>query len=456
MPTSSSGKEPITESEMRYRALVDLSPDAVLVTTGGEVSYANSAAAAMWGAHMPNELVGNTYSELVRADFQELLAERQLAKGLEDADSQQSDLELGFGDRNDSRPIPAVEIVIQTFNGKEKRIESSGVVLTFDGELSVMYSVRDITQRTEIQDALKQSESNVQAFVRAIPDLMFRVNRQGEMLDAKAPNDVELIEVSGDRIGRSLHELMPKELADSWLSSIEQALETHTVQMLHYELDIRGATRVREARVVANGLDEVLVISRDVTEQKRAEDALKRSEARSRKLADDMAAVAEIGRVINSSLEIDEVYDRFCECLANVLSFDWVSVNWIDSVSGVVTMAYHGGSRPFRLEPGYQFEIKGSFSGEVVDALGGLVFPREIPEASANRNPSLEAGARSVMGVPLVHRNTVVGVLIIGSSHDALYTQEDLEMAGIVGSQIIGAMANSRLYAESVDSSERI
>ena len=54
-------------------------------------------------------------------------------------------------------------------------------------------------------------------------------------------------------------------------------------------------------------------ISRDITERKRMEEALRRSEEESKALAQENAIMAEIGRIISSTLNIEEVYERFAE-----------------------------------------------------------------------------------------------------------------------------------------------
>jgi hypothetical protein len=51
----------------------------------------------------------------------------------------------------------------------------------------------------------------------------------------------------------------------------------------------------------------------DMIERERPDDALKRSEKAALQLAQEMGVMAEIGRIISSSLDIEEVYEGFAE-----------------------------------------------------------------------------------------------------------------------------------------------
>ena len=56
--------------------------------------------------------------------------------------------------------------------------------------------------------------------------------------------------------------------------------------------------------------------------------------------------MAEIGRIISTSLNIDDVYDRFAEEVGKLVRFDRIDITLANSDEGVVTHAYWtGGTR---------------------------------------------------------------------------------------------------------------
>src|SRR5678816_2420037 len=62
------GKE-LKESEERYRNLVELSPDAIVVHHEAKFTYVNPAAVKLWGASSPHDLIGRSILDVVHPDF---------------------------------------------------------------------------------------------------------------------------------------------------------------------------------------------------------------------------------------------------------------------------------------------------------------------------------------------------------------------------------------------------
>jgi PAS domain-containing protein len=56
-----------------------------------------------------------------------------------------------------------------------------------------------------------------------------------------------------------------------------------------------------------------------ITERKQAEEALRRSEEAAKRLAQENALVAEMGRIIGSTPNIEEVFERFSEKVAKLI-----------------------------------------------------------------------------------------------------------------------------------------
>jgi PAS domain S-box-containing protein len=67
---------------------------------------------------------------------------------------------------------------------------------------------------------------------------------------------------------------------------------------------------------------------------------------------------------------------------------------------------------------------------------------------SASAVVSFRAGMRSIMAVPLVYRDEVIGILHFRSMKPNAYSEQDLRLAEKIGMQIAGAVANAQLYAD--------
>jgi signal transduction histidine kinase len=111
-----------------------------------------------------------------------------------------------------------------------------------------------------------------------MPDLMFRISRDGMYRSFSAPDPRDLVD--DVVVGRTVQERLPNELADRVLAAGEAAVDRGTPQMIEYELEFSGATRHYEARFAASGEDEFLMIVREITERKRQQEELEASRAR--------------------------------------------------------------------------------------------------------------------------------------------------------------------------------
>ena len=115
----------------------------------------------------------------------------------------------------------------------------------------------------------------------AVPDLFFRIDREGNYLDFRAPRPELLALPPEEIIGSNIRELpLAPEMLERSFAAIEAALETGEVQTYEYSLEMPDGWHEYEARMAACAPDEVIAIVRDVTERVRTQEALVQSEHR--------------------------------------------------------------------------------------------------------------------------------------------------------------------------------
>lgn len=132
----------LRESEGRYRALVEWSPEAITVHRNGKLLFVNPAAVKMFGAGSAQELIGKSLTDLMHPEFDRRLLERQ------------HDAAAG---------APLVEARFLKLDGTPIDVEVRGTSIVYDGEPSNHDTMRDITERKRAEAALRTSEDQLRA-----------------------------------------------------------------------------------------------------------------------------------------------------------------------------------------------------------------------------------------------------------------------------------------------------
>ncbi|KYC43587.1 PAS domain S-box protein, partial [Scytonema hofmannii PCC 7110] len=130
--------------------------------------------------------------------------------------------------------------------------------------------VIDITDRKLAEEKLRESEARYKAILDAIPDLMFRLSRDGEYLDFKGEGANVTIP-RHEIIGKHLQDFLPPDVVLLSQQAIAKALDSQSLQTCEYQLPSPQGMRDYEARLVVSGQDEVLAIVRDITNRKQTE-----------------------------------------------------------------------------------------------------------------------------------------------------------------------------------------
>jgi PAS domain S-box-containing protein len=175
-------------------------------------------------------------------------------------------------------------------NGMVVARDEAGMPVTIAGTLY------DITERKQIEEALRQSEEKTRALLNAIPDLVLRCSCDGVILDYHASHTIGLPLFAGDLTGKKISEVLSLEIVEAFVRNTGQGLLSDNAQICFLMPIDRDKSRYFESRAVRCGPDEVLVIVRDITERKQIEDEftnyiceLEESKAQIVKQAHDLA-----------------------------------------------------------------------------------------------------------------------------------------------------------------------
>ncbi len=165
--------------------------------------------------------------------------------------------------------------------------------------------------------------------------------------------------------------------------------------------------------------------------------------------AAEYAVLAEIGRIISSTLNIDEIYVQFAHQVSLLIPFDRLSIAAVDMEALTVQAVYAVGGDIPGWERGVVHQVvPEGIVGILARDRRGLLFRTPAEEEEAGQQPARDLGGdfQTRIAVPLIARSVFVGTLNIRSLQPYAYDESHLAQAERIGAQIAGTIANAFAY----------
>lgn len=260
----------LRESEERFRALVETSPDAISIQAEGRIEFANNALVKLLGAESRADLAGRPVHDFFHPDSRDLILQRSREV------------------YQNSKAVPPAVLKLLRFDRTSVEVEAIATPITIGGRTALMSVMRDITERLTAERAVQESQAQLRGIIDSAMDAIITIDEDQCVVLFNPAAEVMFQCPADDAVGTLIERFIPARLRGGHSEHVRkfgEALVTNRRMGALgrvYGLRADGSEFPVEAsisRVSVLGHHYYTVIMRDITERELAEAELRRSEA---------------------------------------------------------------------------------------------------------------------------------------------------------------------------------
>jgi PAS domain S-box-containing protein len=253
--------EALKASEEKYRLLFENANESIVVAQDGKIKFLNPKFLKVMG-YSETELVSKPFVEFIHPDDKELVVNNYLRR------------------INDEYATKLYNFRIINKNGNTKWLEISAVLITWEGKPATLNFLTDITDRKLAGEALKESEAKYRLLVEGQTDLVVKVDTDGRFLFVSPTYCRTFGKTEEELLGKRFMPLVNEEDQEKTAKEMEKLYRPPYICYIEQEAKTKDGWRWLawndKAVLDENGTIKAIIgIGRDITERKRAEEALR-------------------------------------------------------------------------------------------------------------------------------------------------------------------------------------
>jgi PAS domain S-box-containing protein len=334
------------------------------------------------------------------------------------------------------------EIVNKAKDGRIITISgTNSPILDENGKIIGFLAVhQDISERKKTEEALFKSETDLRALFASMEDVVLVFDRNGRYVRIAPTNPALLVKPSEELIGHLVHEVFPMETADRFLNAITQTLDSGETRQLEYEMTVRNENYWFLANVSKLDENNVFWVARDITERKKAEEAIRRQN-------EYLAVSAEIGKLVTSTLDLNSIFARTVNLINERFNFYHAGIFIVEETGfNAVLREATGEAGAEMKEKKHTLHVNDKSIVGKVTLNGQAVVVNDVMADPLHKFNPLLPETRAEAAIPLRIGSRVIGAIDIQSKTTDAFTEDEIIILQTLADQVAVAIDNARSF----------
>ncbi len=303
------------------------------------------------------------------------------------------------------------------------------------GELNgVVEFVRDITQRVNYEEALRDSENKYRTIVSSMSDMIILHDKDDVFLEVHCKDDFPLYVPKNDFIGKKVTEVIPPHIAEKYKQLAKEVRKTGETKVMEYSLDIVGQKMWFQGTINLSIDKEGIVFAvKDITQRKQDQLVQK--------------ALYNISRTVNITLNFKELIEAIKHYLEPLIDTTNFYIALYDEIENVFHLPFFSDEK----DDIATFKAGKSLTAYVLNSEESIIATEEVQGKLVKEGKLEPIGEASKvwLGVPLKYEAKTVGVIAVQDYNDPnKYSENDRRLLEFVSDEIALALQRQKARRE--------
>jgi PAS domain S-box-containing protein len=254
----------LKESEKRYRHLVELSPDAILVHIKGNLVFVNESCVKLFGGAKQEDVLNKLITEFIQPDSIDIFKAKIKYKT----------------DRDSNLLLQNQQL--RRLDGTKINVEVSTNHIIFNNESATQIVIRDMTERKHFEEELRKSQLEVNTLLDSLPGLAFLKDKNHRYLIVNQKFCNAMGYTKEEIIGKTDFDILPHHIAIKYIDEDIEVLKSGKVIYTREEQTLVDGklltigTRKVPVKDYTGDVIGLIGLGVDITERQEAEEAIRK------------------------------------------------------------------------------------------------------------------------------------------------------------------------------------